>query len=308
MYYILNSKTEPSSTVPRDCGEFIGYLTLDELNRDADKLGLEAEVLELAREKNLQNTINIWDDYSFGMLSLPDIVRVIDYADLIGIYLDTQKLLIIDLWDADRSTEKAFITAISNRNIELSLGRVLYLFIKEITKGHFPIYKHFQQQISELEHSAWDTQDKSKKIEQSLSSISHDMLVLHSYYEELSDFLSELEENENEILDYNDLGYIRSLISRIDHYSSNMKFLREYLSVVRESYQAQVDLNMNEIMKIFTVLTAVFLPLTLLVGWYGMNFKNMPELDWKYGYLGVIATSVLITAGILYYFKKKKLF
>ena len=308
MYYILNSRREPSSKVPDNCGEFIGYLTLDELNRDAQKLGLEAEVLELAREKNLQNTINVWDDYSFGMLSLPDIVRVIDYADLIGIYIDEQKLLIIDLWDADHSTEKAFITAISNRNIELSLGRVLYLFIKEITKGHFPIYKHFQQQISELENFAWDTQDKNKKIEHSLSSISHDMLVLHSYYEELSDFLTELEENENEILTDNDIGYMRSLISRIDHYSSNMKFLREYLSVVRESYQAQVDLNMNEIMKIFTVLTAVFLPLTLLVGWYGMNFKNMPELDWKYGYLGVIVTSILITAGILYYFKKKRLF
>ena len=59
-------------------------------------------------------------------------------------------------------------------------------------------------------------------------------------------------------------------------------------------------------MKIFTVVTAVFLPLTLLVGWYGMNFSSMPELHWKYGYPAVALVSVGIVAGLVVYFKKKK--
>ena len=86
-----------------------------------------------------------------------------------------------------------------------------------------------------------------------------------------------------------------------------MQFLREYLAQVRETYQAQLDLKLNQIMKIFTVIAAVFLPLSLVVGWYGMNFSNMPELNWKYGYQGVIALSVLITLAILFYFKKRDL-
>ena len=59
-------------------------------------------------------------------------------------------------------------------------------------------------------------------------------------------------------------------------------------------------------MKLFTMVTIIFQPLTLIVGWYGMNFKNMPELGWRFGYLYVIILSILVVGGILYYFKKKK--
>ena len=69
--------------------------------------------------------------------------------------------------------------------------------------------------------------------------------------------------------------------------------LREFLTQVREAYQSQIDIEQNQIMKIFTVITAIFLPLTLIVGWYGMNFR-IPELDWTYGYLYVIGLSVVV--------------
>lgn len=59
-------------------------------------------------------------------------------------------------------------------------------------------------------------------------------------------------------------------------------------------------------MKIFTVVTVLVLPLSLLTGWYGMNFTGMPELGWKYGYPAVIAVSALIVAGLVWYFKRKK--
>jgi magnesium transporter len=74
---------------------------------------------------------------------------------------------------------------------------------------------------------------------------------------------------------------------------------------MREAYQAQIDLQQNELMRLFTVITALFLPLTLLVGWYGMNFQGMPELTWKYGYPAVIGLSVLISAGLILWFKWK---
>ena len=70
--------------------------------------------------------------------------------------------------------------------------------------------------------------------------------------------------------------------------------LREYSTQLREVYQAQIDIRQNKIMKILTVVTTIFLPLTLIVGWYDMNFKYMPELSWKYGYLAVILLSAVI--------------
>ena len=59
-------------------------------------------------------------------------------------------------------------------------------------------------------------------------------------------------------------------------------------------------------MTVLTVVTTIFMPLTLIVGWYGMNFKYMPELDWVWGYPIVIAVSVLIVIGSLIFFKRKK--
>ena len=59
-------------------------------------------------------------------------------------------------------------------------------------------------------------------------------------------------------------------------------------------------------MKIFTLVTVVFLPLTLLAGWYGMNFVNMPELRWRYGYPAVAIVGLAIAVGLVWYFKRKK--
>ena len=72
-------------------------------------------------------------------------------------------------------------------------------------------------------------------------------------------------------------------------------------------YQSQIASNQNQIMSWLTVVTTIFLPLSLLVGWYGMNFSNMPELRWKYGYAGMILLSVVIVAVEIWFFKKKKI-
>jgi magnesium transporter len=76
---------------------------------------------------------------------------------------------------------------------------------------------------------------------------------------------------------------------------------------VREAYQSEVDINQNMIMRLFTVITAIFLPLTLIVGWYGMNF-SMPEYSWAYGYPVVTGVCVTVALFSVLYFKKHKWF
>ena len=95
------------------------------------------------------------------------------------------------------------------------------------------------------------------------------------------------------------------LYRRTERRFQNVLNLRESVTQVRESYEAEVDISLNTTMKIFTVVTTIFLPLTLIVGWYGMNF-DMPEYGWENGYLFVSIISVLfLSAGILFFRKKK---
>ena len=78
------------------------------------------------------------------------------------------------------------------------------------------------------------------------------------------------------------------------------------MTQLRDLIQSQLDERQNRIMTVLTVITSIFLPLSLIAGWYGMNFRYMPELDWRWSYPAVLVVSVLIVVFCLVLFKKKK--
>ena len=85
-----------------------------------------------------------------------------------------------------------------------------------------------------------------------------------------------------------------------------MELLRGSVVHLQDAYQSYIDLKTNHNMQLFTVMTTIFFPLTVIVGWYGMNFEYMPELKWRYGYIFVIVLSVVVVAILAIVGKKKK--
>lgn len=131
------------------------------------------------------------------------------------------------------------------------------------------------------------------------------MTRLHGFYVQLLDVIEEIQGNLGERLSEEDETGWKMLASRVSRLHGYTENIRENLLQLHELYQAQIDISQNEIMTILTIVTTVFLPLSLLAGWYGMNFPNMPLLNWKYGYLTVIFITLIIIAVEVRYFRKK---
>ena len=132
-------------------------------------------------------------------------------------------------------------------------------------------------------------------------------MMLKRYYVQLLRLCQDMEENENGLISGRQLKRFRMMTRRVERLLDTTDSLRDYVSQVREAYQSQVDINLNNLMRIFTVLTAVFSPLTLIVGWYGMNLR-MPESRWAWGYPMVIVISLAVCVATVVLFKKKKWF
>lgn len=185
-----------------------------------------------------------------------------------------------------------------------SLAKILHQYFDRVTYDDSLILKRIEQEISALEEKLI----VSKKSDfYFLVSYRKALLELKVYYEQLLEIFEAIEQNENGLIGKTEMRFFRILAGRANRLYNGVINLRDYVTQVREAYQTQIDINLNSVMKVFTVITSIFFPLTLIVGWYGMNLK-MPEFGWRYGYLFVIGISLATAIATLLYFKKKKWF
>ena len=129
---------------------------------------------------------------------------------------------------------------------------------------------------------------------------------LRVHYEQLLDFSQELEENENNFFKNENLRYFRLYTSRIERLRDAAIAVSDHATQIPDIYKAHLELRQNRIMTVLTVVTTIFMPLTLIVGWYGMNFLYMPELGFRWAYPAVFVVSVMIVILSILFFKKKK--
>lgn len=188
---------------------------------------------------------------------------------------------------------------------ELKNEEVLLQFFYLLTKGDNETLEHIEEEITELEDFL--AKDLKLDYQKTISRLRKQLLKRKRYYEMLFDILEALTENDNQFYSDKQLKRLEFQTNRVNRLYQSVLSLRDYVTQVREAYQAQIDISLNKTMKVFTVITTIFFPLTLIAGWYGMNLK-MPEYSWVYGYPVVIVVSIAIVVGSIIYFKKSKWF
>ena len=148
--------------------------------------------------------------------------------------------------------------------------------------------------------------DNARFFLQKMYTMKHSIYQLFRYYHQLTEMAEELMEWDGEFLEVEQMQCFERFVERTKRLSDDMEIMREYAMEIWEIYQSQINIRQNDIMKVLTIVTTIFLPLSLLVGWYGMNFEYMPEVSWKYGYLMVILFAIAIVVFSLVLFRRKK--
>ena len=165
--------------------------------------------------------------------------------------------------------------------------------------------EQLEERIANLEQEV--LADNTDRFIHRMSAIRKEVSRADRFYAQLADFGASLLEEADDLFDKRSTRRMNYFLRRVEALKNETERLREYAMQVSGEYQSQVDIAQNRVMQLLTIVTTIFLPLSLIVGWYGMNF-DMPELNWEYGYPVVIVLAVVIVAVLIRYFKRKKWF
>ncbi|MCR5502666.1 MAG: magnesium transporter CorA [Lachnospiraceae bacterium] len=281
--------------------QYVAVITYEEWkeSRDSFEMGIDMDqnISEIYTTKAEVNY-----DSLTGSFSIPNRKDFSDEDFKFAFALDEKGIVFID---DSKMAEKIIENIRNTKKWKLpSLERFLYDFLDQIVIDDLRLMEKYERELDSIEKMIMEGEENFPSSR--LNEIRNDIRDLRIHYEQLMDLGQELEENENSFFRQENLRYFRSFLNRMARLHDTSTSLRDYTMQLRDLYKAHLDIKQNRIMTVLTVVTTIFMPLTLIVGWYGMNFRFMPELEWRWGYPAVIGVSVLVAAGSLFFFKKKK--
>ena len=241
--------------------------------------------------------LEIHEDAILGTMRIPN-KEDYDQHIRFALYMTENRLVFID--------DSKFVQTILERiylgrfQCEIALSMILEEFLLQIVEGDQHFLASLEKKIETLEEEIISQEDKDYHLE--VLTLKKEISRMNRYYHQLFDMVDDLQSysQDNHPLTYH---IFENKINRLLQETID---LREYVMQVQDVYMSEIGIRQNNVMKMLTVVTTIFLPLTLLVGWYGMNFANMPELSWKYGYLGVALISIVIIVLTLWIMRRKK--
>lgn len=185
-----------------------------------------------------------------------------------------------------------------------SLERFIYDFLEGIVRDDLIKLEEYEHRLDEMEDLvlAGNLDD----IMEDLVDIRGQLQEYRLHYEQLIEVAQELEENENNFFADKKVRFFRLFKERAERLQNIVGSLREHSLMVRDLYNSKMDEKQNKIMGYLTVIATIFTPLTLITGWFGMNFKHMPELEQPWAYPALFCVCIVIVGVTILVFKKKK--
>lgn len=179
-----------------------------------------------------------------------------------------------------------------------------YALMDIIIDYYFEVLETINNKIEEIEDVLWSSND-----EDTLSDIHQTRRQLIQFRKNawpLRDNMNSMLRDESPFIADETKLFLRDVYDHTVQIIDNLDNNRELVSGLHDMYMTNISNKMNEVMKVLTIIATIFIPLTFIAGIYGMNFENMPELQWKWSYPIVWGFMIIATIGMIFYFRKKK--
>jgi magnesium transporter len=204
-----------------------------------------------------------------------------------------------DVWDPVRQRIKTAGSQV--RRADASF--LAYSLIDAIVDEAFPILEQFGDRLEELEDRV--LQRPGPDTIQEVHRIKRELLLLRRAMWPMREVLQKMQRDPHECFSDITRTYVRDVYDHAVQIIDIVETYREVATGLTETYMTAMSNRMNEIMKVLTIIGTIFIPLTFLAGVYGMNFRHLPELDWKWGYAAFWAISVALAVGMIAWFRRR---
>lgn len=180
---------------------------------------------------------------------------------------------------------------------------LLYALLDIIVDKYFIIMEDIGNKLDDLEDETLENPDKS--ILEKVYLLKRELITVRNVLWPMRNTISSISKNEYDIINGHTIYYFRDIYDHIIQIIDINETYREIASSMLEIYLSSIANKTNDVMKVLTIYSTIFIPLTFIAGVYGMNFRYMPELYWKYAYPSFWIISIIITIYMIRFFKKK---
>ncbi len=179
-----------------------------------------------------------------------------------------------------------------------------YALMDALVDNYFVILEHFGEKMELLEEDLIDK--PTPEILGSIHNMKQEMILFRKRIWPLREVVSSLTRGESPLVRESTGVYLRDVYDHTIQVIDTVESFRDVLAGMLDIYLSTVSNKMNEVMKVLTIIATIFIPLTFVAGIYGMNFKFMPELEWRWGYFATWGVMIATFVSLMFYFRRKK--
>jgi magnesium transporter len=179
-----------------------------------------------------------------------------------------------------------------------------HALIDAIVDNYYTILEKIGERVEDIEQDV--VKNPKPEILQQIYNLKREMIYLRKSVWPLREVINSLLREESKLIQKETHIYLRDLYDHTIQVIDTIETYRDMISGMLDIYMSSVSNKMNEIMKVLTIFAAIFIPLTFIAGIYGMNFQNMPELSWQWGYFSILLIMFFVGVNLIFYFRRKK--